>query len=582
MSGLLQELKRRNVFRVAIAYVMLAWIIAQVAELALDSFGAPAWVMKTLLLLLALGLLFAIFFSWAFELTPDGLKKEKDVDRSQSITPRTGRKLNTAIIGLLVIALAFVVMDNYVLDRSILDEGPVQTDTVSIAVLPFVNMSNDADQEYFSDGISEELLNLLAKIPKFQVAGRTSSFTFKGENQDLRDIGQKLGVDHILEGSVRKSADQVRITAQLIKASDGFHLWSETYDRKLDDIFAVQDDISGEVVKALKVKLLGGTESLPKAQTDSRDGASYDAYLKGLFYFNKSGDNNLRIAVGHMQEAVNLAPQSALAWAGLSRALTGYGGQGSSDPTDVLLRARAAAEKALALDTSQPDAHQAMADITFNVDWDWAAAEAQANRVLELRPGDLDAQMMLAQLHITFGRLEQAEQLVRLVLAHDPLNDRHPRALVSLLHYQHKNEEALELAESLLKRDPLAPFLRAWIVAILNTEGRTMEALRYAEGEPVQFARLLSLATVHHELGNSEEAVAAQQQLKETYGNLAAFQQAIVFAVWGDFETAIDWLEIAVNDRDPGTLDIKANAALSRLHGHPRYEALLRKMNLAD
>ena len=178
-----------------------------------------------------------------------------------------------------------------------LDDAPQQTQLVSIAVLPFVNMSNDAEQEYFSDGVSEELLNLLAKIPEFQVAGRTSSFTFKGQNQDLRDIGQKLGVDNILEGSVRKSADQVRITAQLVKAGDGFHLWSETYDRTLDDIFAVQDDIAGEVVKALKVKLLGGTDDLPTAQSDIRNGASYDAYLKGLFYYNKSGDENLGKAV---------------------------------------------------------------------------------------------------------------------------------------------------------------------------------------------------------------------------------------------------------------------------------------------
>jgi len=288
---------------------------------------------------------------------------------------------------------------------------------VSIAVLPFVNMSNDADQEYFSDGISEELLNLLAKIPEFQVAGRTSSFTFKGQNQDLRDIGQKLGVDNILEGSVRKSADQVRITAQLVKAGDGFHLWSETYDRKLDDIFAVQDDIAGEVVKALKVKLLGGTENLPTAQANIRNGASYDAYLKGLFYYNKSGDDNLGKAASYMQDAVDLAPQSALAWAGLSRALSAYAGQAALDPTELVVRAREAADKALTLDPNLADAYLAMADLNEQWDWNWAGAEVAANRVLELRPGDLDAQMLLVDLHVSFDRLEEAERLVRAVLA---------------------------------------------------------------------------------------------------------------------------------------------------------------------
>ena len=582
MSGLLQELKRRNVFRVAIAYVMLGWITAQVAELALDSFGSPAWVMKTILLLLALGLPLAIFFSWAFEITPDGVKKEKDVDRSQSITPRTGRKLDLTIIGLLIVALAFVVTDNYVLDRSILDENSTQTDMVSIAVLPFVNMSSDADQEYFSDGISEELLNLLAKIPEFQVAGRTSSFTFKGQNQDLREIGQKLGVDNILEGSVRKSADQVRITAQLVKAGDGFHLWSETYDRKLDDIFAVQDEIAGEVVKALKIKLLGGTEDLPTTQADIRNGASYDAYLKGLFFYNKSGDENLARAAGYMQDAVDLAPNSALAWAGLSRALTGYAGQAALDPTELILRAREAVDKALTLDANLADAHLAMADLNSAWDWDWAGAEAAANRVLALRPGDLDAQMILTDLHVTFDRLDEAEQVVRAVLAKDPLNDRHPRMLVRILYYLQRYDEALQLGESLLERDPHMPYLHSWMASASARLGRTTEALQHAKSEPVLFARLTVLAVAHHAIGNLEEAVAAQQQLNESYGNNAAAQQATVFASWGELDTAIGWLEIAVAHHDPGNVDIESDIGLAALHGHPRYEALLRKMNLAD
>ncbi len=582
MSGLLQELKRRNVIRVAIAYVMLGWITAQVAELALDSFGSPAWIMKTILLLLALGLPLAIFFAWAFEITPEGLKKEKDVDRSQTITPRTGRKLNLIIIVLLVVALAFVVTDNYVLDRSILDGAPAQSESVSIAVLPFVNMSNDPDQEYFSDGISEELLNLLAKIPEFQVAGRTSSFTFKGQNQDLRDIGQKLGVDNILEGSVRKSADQVRITAQLVKAGDGFHLWSETYDRTLDDIFAVQDDIAGEVVNALKVKLLGGTEDLPTAQSDIRNGASYDAYLKGLFYFNKSGDENLAKAVGYMQDAADLAPRSALAWAGLSRALTGYAGQAALDPTELVLRAREAVDKALTLDADLADAHLAMADLNSAWDWDWAGAEAAANRVLALRPGDLDAQMILTDLHVTFDRLDQAEKVVRAVLAKDPLNDRHPRMLVRILYFLQRYDEALQVGESLLERDSHMPYIHSWMATVSARLGRTTEALQHAKSEPVLFARLTALAVAHHAIGNLEEAVAAQQQLNETYGNNAAAQQATVFAFWGELDTAIDWLEIAVAHHDPGIVDIKSDIGLAALHGHPRYEALLRKMNLAD
>jgi len=581
MAGLLQELRRRNVIRVTIAYVMLGWIIAQVAELALDSFGSPAWVMKTILLLLALGLPLAIFFAWAFEITPDGLKKERDVDRSQSITPRTGRKLDFVIILSLVAALSFVVADNYIMDRSLLDDTPEQTQLVSIAVLPFVNMSNDAEQEYFSDGVSEELLNLLAKIPEFQVTGRTSSFTFKGENRDLREIGQQLGVDNLLEGSVRKSADTVRITAQLVKASDGFHLWSETYDRKLDDIFAVQDEIAGAVVEALQIELLGGTASLTTSRSGIGNGESYNAYLQGLYFYNQSGARSEQSVI-YMQQAVDSAPESALAWAGLSRSLTAFAGQSVFDPTDLLVRAREAADMALSLDTNLADAHLAMAGLNYDAYWDWAGAEAAANRALALRPGDLDARMILANLQITFGRLEEAEQTIRAVLEQDPLNTRHPRSLVRVLYYLQRPDEALLTAEPLLEANPDMPFLRAWMAGILATQGRGTEALQYARSEPALHARFTGLAMAQHALGNFDEAAAAQQELEQTYGAQGAAQQAIIFAFWGEFDTAIDWLDIAIDHHDAGITDIKVDRSLAKLRGHPRYEALLRKMNLAD
>jgi len=245
--SLFAELKRRNVFKVGAAYVVMAWLLAQVVDVFLDNFGAPEWVIKTVLLLLVAGFPLALFFAWAFELTPEGIKKEKDVDRSQSITRETGRKLDFLIIGILVIALAYFALDKFVLTTG--DTAPgsaavtetAPTDEKSIAVLPFVNMSDDAGNEYFSDGISEEILNALAKVPELQVAGRTSSFAFKGENQDLRKIGEALGVNNILEGSVRKAGDKVRITAQLIRVDNGFHLWSESYDRKLTDVFAIQN-----------------------------------------------------------------------------------------------------------------------------------------------------------------------------------------------------------------------------------------------------------------------------------------------------------------------------------------------------
>lgn len=582
MLDFLQELGRRNVIRVTIAYVMLAWIVAQVAELALDSFESPDWVIKTILLVLALGLPIAMFFAWAFEMTPEGIKKEKDVDRSQSITGRTGRKLDLAIIAMLAVALVAVVTDNYVLDGPAPDSIPVQTQGVSIAVLPFVNMSSDEDQEYFSDGISEELLNLLAKIPEFQVAGRTSSFTFKGQNLDLKEIGHSLGVENILEGSVRKNGNRVRITAQLVKVSDGFHLWSETYDRTLDDIFAVQDDIANKVVSALEIKLLGGTPNHPKTQLGIENAQAYDAYLKGLFYYNRSGTDNLEKAAAHMQEAVTLAPESALAWAGLARALEGFAGQSDFDPADILVRARSAAGKSLALDLELPDAHLAIAEINYSWDWDWAGAEEALNNALALSPANLDAQLLRVNLHVTYGQLGQAEQLAREILARDPLNDRVPRELVNILLFDSRFMEAAEMGERLVKDDPNMPFIRAWLSIVYVHLGQLTLAIEHAQLETVSFARYVALATAHHAAGNIEAATLAQQQLLESHGDLAAYQQAVLFAAWGENDTALDWLEVAHRQHDPGIVDIKSDIGFIALRDHPRFVSILQKMNLAD
>ena len=256
------ELKRRNVFRVGVAYVIVAWLLAQVADLFLENFGAPDWVIKSVLIVLVIGFPLAIFFAWAFELTPEGLKREKEVDRSQSIASETGRKLDRAIIAILVLALGYFVYDKYGGSGAPAEVATAQNAALpaeaekSIAVLPFVNMSSDTEQEYFSDGISEEILNALAGVQGLKVAGRTSSFAFKGQNQDLRAIGEALGVNHILEGSVRKSGGKVRITAQLIKVDDGFHVWSDTYDRELTDVFAIQDEIANAILEQMRTALL--------------------------------------------------------------------------------------------------------------------------------------------------------------------------------------------------------------------------------------------------------------------------------------------------------------------------------------
>ena len=288
----LAELKRRNVVRVGIAYVLIGWVLAQVAEFAFENFGAPDWVLKTFVTLLLLGLPLALFFAWAFEMTPEGIKREEDVDRSQSITASTGHKLNYVIIAALVVALGYALWSQRPDEAAESPAAPAAASVTeeqdvdkkapvlqSIAVLPFVNMSSDQAQEWFSDGLTEEILNALARTPDLLVAARTSSFKYKNSDEDIPTIAAALGVAHVLEGSVRSSRDRLRVTAQLIRASDGFHLWSQTYDREPEDVIRIQEEIALEIAKALETAMdpeelarmvSSGTNSVP----------AYTAYLE--------------------------------------------------------------------------------------------------------------------------------------------------------------------------------------------------------------------------------------------------------------------------------------------------------------
>ena len=323
-----EELKRRNVIRVAIAYGVAAWFVLQLADVVLENIGAPEWVMQTIMLVLAAGFPLVIIFAWAFEMTPEGIKKEKDVDRTQSITNVTGRKLDRMIIGVLTVTVAYLLIDKLVLR----DTQPAPTEAAqsvpvdvevpvdsgpSVAVLPFINMSGDKENEYFSDGLTETLLHMLAQLPDLRVAARTSSFAFKGKDMGIVEISETLGVAHILEGSVQKSGNRVRITAQLIRAEDGFHVWSQNYDRTLDDIFAIQDEIANDVASALDASLLGGGIVIHNVETTNV--SAYEAYLKGLEQQAANSYASLPKAQSLFKEALAADPQFVDAKLALAR-----------------------------------------------------------------------------------------------------------------------------------------------------------------------------------------------------------------------------------------------------------------------
>jgi adenylate cyclase len=415
--SLFSELQRRNVFRVTVAYVVLAWLLAQVADLVLDNISAPDWVIQTILLVLLLGLAPVVFFSWAYEVTPDGIKRESDVDRSDSITHVTSRKLDRTITFVLVLAVAYFAADKFLLSPAQPDTTPVTATTSdnSIAVLPFVNMSDDEDNEYFADGLSEELLNMLVKVPQLRVAARTSSFSFKGKDVKISDIARELNVSHVLEGSVRKSGDQLRITAQLIKADDGFHLWSETFDRTLDEIFVLQDEIAAKVANALEVTLLGKSEVEVNAD-------SYTLYLRGVYFIRQRGPQNILKASKFLKDAVEVDPSNYVAWASLAVAYYELINFAVITRDEGIPLVRHAMDQALGGDQNNAFIRGAEGFIEKNLFWDWSNALIAANRAYQLEPRNSVARNWRASLMVSLGKVEEATRLYSESYALDPLS----------------------------------------------------------------------------------------------------------------------------------------------------------------
>ena len=430
----IEELKRRNVFRVGIAYVLLGWVVLQAADFALDLIDAPNWIIQAMFIIGLAGLPIALFFAWAFEITPEGIKREEDVDRSASITPTTGRKLDKAIIAFLATAVVLLLVDRFFTteDRPGAEpitaeaEPPVQEaadveEKTSIAVLPFVNMSAEPEQEFFSDGISEEILNALSKVDEMKVAGRTSSFAFKGRNEDLRTIGQTLGVKHILEGSVRKAGDKVRITAQLIQAEDGFNLWSETYDRELDDIFAIQDDIASRILEALTTTLdvppnVSGTTPI--------NVADYNKFLMGRQLMRERREGPLQQAAALLAEVTANEPGFAPAWA--ERAVTimllrdDLSAYGSIPFEEAMTLAGEYLERARALDSDNPEMLAGYGLYYDNMSRRELAIQ-YLQQALEINPNLTDARNWLWRLLWQLGRYQEAVALSEETRERDPL-----------------------------------------------------------------------------------------------------------------------------------------------------------------
>ena len=574
----------------AVLYVIASWLLLQVTDVLSSLLTVPDWTGSLVVLLLILGFFPAMIFSWVYEMTPEGLKKEKDIDRSRSITSETGHKINILIIVMLALAIGAVVVDRLMPEAERVAETPVvegaeETDQAdpaqlaaakfapapdrSIAVLPFVNMSDDAGNEFFSDGISEELLNLLAKIPELQVTSRSSAFAFKGEKIDIPEVAQKLNVAHILEGSVRKAGNQVRITAQLIEARSDTHIWSETYDRTLDNIFAIQDEIAAEVVAQLKVTLLGETPKVTETNPET-----YALALQAKHLYRQGTVESWKHAIELYQQALTIAPNYAPAWAGLANIYSGLASQGEWPMEEGYALARQAANKALALDPGYAPVHDSLGQLASTVDRDLAAAAAHYERALALDPGNSDILGNAAVLARSLGRPEQATALLEYAIDRDPVNATHHYYLGVCYVYAGHLDSAVASLRTALALSPGRVGLQANLGMTLLLEGKLEEALAAIQQEH-SIWRLVYLPTAYHALGQTAESDAALNELIDTYEREAAYNIAYVFAYRGEADQAFEWLDKAVVYNDPGLTDIAMEPMFANIHGDPRWLAFL-------
>ena len=571
------ELKRRNVLRAGAFYIAAIWALAQgIAQLG-PAFGMPDWGTRWFVIAGAIGFPFWIAFAWFFEFTPEGLKRESEIDPAQSITAHTGKKLDRWIIAIMGIAIVLLVTDRFVLHHGVNADADAAVSEKSIAVLPFVNMSEEKSNEYFSDGISEDLLNLLAKIPQLQVTARTSAFSFKGKDAAQRDIAHQLHVAHLLVGSVRKIGNAVRISAQLVDAATDTQRWSQTWDRKLDDVFAIQDEIASAVVDQLRIKLLGAA---PTAKPI--DPQAYALILQAQELLNRVNPKNMEQSIELNKQALAIAPNESRAWTGLARAYINQMQMGVLTSQKGAELARQAANKALQADPTNATAFTVLGRIASDVDFDLAAAARYQQRALDVEPGNLLTINAAAILLDSLDRVDEAVTLTEYRVAHDPANPVAYNNLGVARYFARRWDAAIDAQRTALRLSPeLAGPHSSIGASLLLGNADAAGALKEYEAESDDANRLCNLPFALHALGRTQEADAALQVCIDRFGAEQPGNMPTNYAYRGQADAAFEWLEKSAAAHDPLIATIVTEPLLDRLHDDPRWLPFLRKVGYA-
>ncbi len=575
------ELRRRNVFKVAIVYIAVAWLLLQVSDTLGPALHLPEWFVSAVAFLLILGLPVAIIFAWAFDLTPEGLKRETNAEPTAPMAGKTGKKLNYIVVAALVLALSYFVFDKVALDSGrdaagistagqVAQQRPAEIESAktdnSIAVLPFVNMSSDEEQEYFSDGLSEELLNLLARIPELNVAARTSSFSFKDKDLEIPEIASRLKVAHVLEGSVRKHGNQLRITAQLIQADNGYHLWSETYDRQLDNVFEIQEDIASAVVDALKITLLG---EAPK--TRKTDPAAYQLFLEGQYLKRQISSDSLNRAVEAFKQAVEIDPAYVPAWAELADTYIWGGGSDELSSEESTALADQAIQTAISTD---PD--YAFAYYVRGISWIFTKGRFNQGiedfqHALKLDPDDAFIVAAIGKGAFLTGKFDLAISQYQAALAMESVVPEFYFYLGRAYLSSGRLDDAEASFRTLSSLSPSSSG-KLYLWETLFLKGELEAALAESDN---RFTR----AITHHALGNAAKADKALADLIE---NAGPHSIAMVYGYRGEVDKTFEWLNNLLENSDYYPTFILTETAFRSVHSDPRWELFLEKLGLLE
>jgi adenylate cyclase len=579
-ANFFSELKRRNVYKVAAAYLVVSWLLIQAASILFPTFDAPTSAMKILVVILAIGFPIALAFSWAFEITPEGIVRESEVNLSASIAHHTGRKIVALTIVLAVIATGLLIFQ-FLRARST-SPSAATISNKSIAVLPFVNMSGDKNDEYLSDGMTEELINVLSKVPGLRVPGRTSCFAFKGKNEEdiFRKVGDQLHVGTVLEGSVRKAGDKLRVTAQLINVSDGYHLWSKDYDGDVKDILNFQSNVAEQVVHALQVKL-GGDEKRILTKKPTENPEAHRLYLLGRYEFAKYTQTGWNNAIRYYEEALKLDPEFALAYCGLADNYA-YMGSVVMPEKEAIAKEKEFAQKALELDPELAEAHMSFA-LTLVADYDWRNGLKEFDRALELNPNLAFAYELQAWTVNGLGRFDEAIAKTRKAVELDPLN---PFFQMSLSFYQYwarQYDDAIPQARKTLAMDPNSAISHVLLGLSFLKKGDTAGAIAELQKSKAPDPGAWYQGFLGYAYATSGDRVKADQALhelealaKRQYVSPTAF--ATIYLGLGERDKTLEWLEKAYEQQDSACWYLKIDQIYDKVRDEPRFQALVQEV----